>query len=172
MPHQTPFTPAATRFERRGRHTKYKTRFLALPALKPSARSSRHLMLELSEIIELQAAKDDGATAVAPASPRSHKPGQETKPLFVLASRALQSDTLVRRVPRSGGVPPLLCRQPRRGGLRGRPAEITNFSRHRRARHNPSLNHRTHYGRPPGPVWRYAVHFRQPGPGVLPQRSG
>jgi hypothetical protein len=23
-------------------------------------------------------------------------------------------------------------------------------------------------GRPPGPVWRYAVHFRQPGPGVLP----
>ena len=21
-------------------------------------------------------------------------------------------------------------------------------------------------GRPPGPVWRYAVHFRQPGPGV------
>jgi len=32
---------------------------------------------------------------------------------------------------------------------------------------NPSLN-RSANGRPPGPVWRYAVHFRQPGPGVLP----
>jgi len=27
-------------------------------------------------------------------------------------------------------------------------------------------------GRPPGPVWRYAVHFRQPGPGVLPSSPG
>ena len=32
---------------------------------------------------------------------------------------------------------------------------------------NPSLK-RSANGRPPGPVWRYAVHFRQPGPGVLP----
>jgi hypothetical protein len=32
---------------------------------------------------------------------------------------------------------------------------------------NPSLKRSTN-GRPPGPVWRYAVHFRQPGPGVLP----
>ena len=32
---------------------------------------------------------------------------------------------------------------------------------------NPSLK-RSGNGRPPGPVWRYAVHFRQPGPGVLP----
>ena len=38
----------------------------------------------------------------------------------------------------------------------------------RRARMpNPSLK-RSANGRPPGPVWRYAVHFRQPGPGVLP----
>ena len=35
------------------------------------------------------------------------------------------------------------------------------------ARPNPSLK-RSANGRPPGPVWRYAVHFRQPGPGVLP----
>ena len=34
-------------------------------------------------------------------------------------------------------------------------------------RPNPSLK-RSANGRPPGPVWRYAVHFRQPGPGVLP----
>jgi hypothetical protein len=32
---------------------------------------------------------------------------------------------------------------------------------------NPSLK-RSANSRPPGPVWRYAVHFRQPGPGVLP----
>ena len=35
------------------------------------------------------------------------------------------------------------------------------------SRPNPSLK-RSANGRPPGPVWRYAVHFRQPGPGVLP----
>ena len=32
---------------------------------------------------------------------------------------------------------------------------------------NPSLK-RSANGRPLGLVWRYAVHFRQPGPGVLP----
>ena len=36
-----------------------------------------------------------------------------------------------------------------------------------RAWPNPSLK-RSANGRPPGPVWRYALHFRQPGPGVLP----
>ena len=36
---------------------------------------------------------------------------------------------------------------------------------------NPSFN-RTRYGRPPWPGWRYAVHFRQPGQGVLPSRAG
>ena len=37
--------------------------------------------------------------------------------------------------------------------------------------HNPSVN-RTRYGRPAWPGRRYAVHFRQPGQAVLPQRSG
>ena len=37
----------------------------------------------------------------------------------------------------------------------------------RRVGPNPSLK-RSANGRPPGPVWRYAVHFRQSGPGVLP----
>ena len=32
---------------------------------------------------------------------------------------------------------------------------------------NPSFEARPN-GKPPGPAWRYAVHFRQPGPGVLP----
>ena len=30
------------------------------------------------------------------------------------------------------------------------------------------LLRRSDNGRPPNPVWRYAVHFRQPGFGVLP----
>jgi hypothetical protein len=37
----------------------------------------------------------------------------------------------------------------------------------RKVRPNPSLK-RSANGRPPGPAWRYAVHFRQSGPGVLP----
>ena len=32
---------------------------------------------------------------------------------------------------------------------------------------NPSVKPSPNGG-PPGPVWRYAVHFRQPGPGVPP----
>jgi hypothetical protein len=39
--------------------------------------------------------------------------------------------------------------------------------KHRGATPNPSLK-RSANGRPPDPVWRYAVHFRQPGPGALP----
>ena len=41
------------------------------------------------------------------------------------------------------------------------------FAKGARVRPNPSLK-RSANGRPPGPVCRYAVHFRQPGPGVLP----
>jgi uncharacterized membrane protein YgcG len=36
---------------------------------------------------------------------------------------------------------------------------------------NPSLNRSTNGG-PPGPAWRYTVHFRQPGPGVPPLAPG
>jgi hypothetical protein len=43
---------------------------------------------------------------------------------------------------RSGGVPPLLCRQPRRGRFRSGPAEITNVSSACTVRHNPSLSPR------------------------------
>ena len=54
------------------------------------------------------------------------------------------------RVQGGGGSskPPWLCR----------PCEVVP---------NPSLEARPN-GRPPGPGRRYAVHFRQPGPGVLP----
>ena len=36
---------------------------------------------------------------------------------------------------------------------------------------NPSLK-RSANGRPPGPVWRDEVHFRQPGPGLVPVAPG
>ena len=87
--------------------------------------------------------------------------------------RASRSEPLDRGAHRSGGIPPLLCRQPRRGGFGGTPrGKPSCFCLQIQARHNPSLNHRTRYGRPPGPGWWYAVHFHQPGPSVLPQRSG
>ena len=38
-------------------------------------------------------------------------------------------------------------------------------------RSNPSVNRRAN-GTPPGPVWRYAIQFRQPGPGVVPSSPG
>ena len=81
--------------------------------------------------------------------------------------RVSRIETLGRGTRRSGGVPPLLCRQPRRRGVSAGPTEMTNYARGPQARHNPSLK-RSANGRPPGPAWRYAVHFRQPGPGVLP----
>jgi hypothetical protein len=46
------------------------------------------------------------------------------------------------------------------------------FCRQSQARHNPSLNHRTHYGGPSWPGLGYAVHFPNPGQAVPPQRSG
>ncbi len=45
--------------------------------------------------------------------------------------------------------------------------EIQEMLRRPSVMPNPSLK-RSANGTPPGPVWQYAVHFRQPGPGVLP----
>ena len=68
---------------------------------------------------------------------------------------------------RSGGVPPLLGRQPGRGSTAALEECHVQVCSAARVRPNPSLK-RSANGRPPGPVWRYTVHFRQPGPGVLP----
>jgi hypothetical protein len=74
---------------------------------------------------------------------------------------------------RSGGVPPLLCRQPKRvasvAGLENRPRLLAGKIQ---VRHNPSLNHRTRYGGLPWPGLRYAVHFRSPGQAIPPHRAG
>ena len=83
----------------------------------------------------------------------------------VLLAAALKSARQTRRLacavpPEGGNIG---------GGRRGGCSTIAAAQRAspRRALPNPSLK-RSANGRPPGPVWRYAVHFRQPGPGVLP----
>ena len=100
------------------------------------------------------------------------------EPVHCVASLAVQS---VRRAAASIGAPGhgqwrrLQHATRRRLQLRARyvwwPARIAHWHAHSRrtscaALPNPSLK-RSANGRPPGPVWRYAVHFRQPGPGVL-----
>ena len=114
-------------------------------------------------------------------SARAWKPIEEQRSRsaqHAVSKTAAQSGNTValiarRRAPckvRSGrrrrGVPRLLlwyrCAGSTISGMKNHP------SGKRRARMpNPSLK-RSANGRPPGPVWRYAVHFRQPGPGVLP----
>ena len=59
--------------------------------------------------------------------------------------------------------PPWLARERAKFAL----AVLCLHLHHRGARPNPSLK-RSANGRPPGPIWRYAVHFHQPGPGALP----
>jgi hypothetical protein len=54
-----------------------------------------------------------------------------------------------------------LCRRP------AKDSKIAFLTNHRASMPNPLLKRSTN-GWPPGPVWRYAVHFRQPGPGVQP----
>ena len=55
------------------------------------------------------------------------------------------------------------------GGSRGvtRPWQAKHQRSPGAAQPNPSFEARPN-GKPPGPAWRYAVHFRQSGPGVLP----
>jgi len=68
------------------------------------------------------------------------------------------SQQLKKREPEKG----LLLRRAQGAERKQRPAAMTP---------NPSFN-RTRYGRPPWPGRRYAVHFRQPGQGVLPPHAG
>ena len=50
-------------------------------------------------------------------------------------------------------------------------APVLAFLYRRAVRPNPSVNRSTNGG-PPGPAWRYTVHFRQSGPGVPPLAPG
>jgi len=68
--------------------------------------------------------------------------------------------------PVRGPASPASAERATRGGLR-RSSTPSPAGQRMKLMPNPSFN-RTRYGRPPWPGWRYAVHFRQPGQGVLP----
>ena len=86
--------------------------------------------------------------------------------------RASHSEPLGCSVHRSGGVPPLLCRQPRRVGACGARQRKLIKVVLPRVRPNQSLNHRTPNGRLSWPGLGYAVHFPSPGQAILPPGSG
>jgi len=121
--------------------------------------------------VRLRIAKDRAAAeTLHQASGR--EPEIEVQVTAVGVHRASHSEPLGRGVHRSGGVPPLLCRQPRRGGSAACAKENASKIVLPRVRHNPSLNHRTPNGRLSWPGLGYAVHFPSPGQAILPQGSG
>ena len=189
MPHTKRLARAPSRFWPQHRRTEDKTRAACggdnekswarrrLPSVVPPSKktelraaTSARTTIKLGTIphLKLKAAKREDEDAVVIMNELSScRHCLNVKVCPVEIHRASHSEPLSRSASRSGGVPPLLCRQPRRGSFRGGPSEKTNTPHLARVRHNPSLK-RSANGRPPGPVWRYAVHFRQPGPGVLP----
>ncbi len=91
-------------------------------------------------------------------------------PLHMRRPHTLQSYDFLRRSQVLPGKLPQRQdgRQPRRHSLRAAVVQVSrDISTLSPAQPNPSLK-RSANGMPPGPVWRYTIHFRQPGPGVLP----
>ena len=186
MPHTKHLSRALCRFGRQHKRTEDKTRAAVATMKNPCARRRLPSVSPPSKKTELPAATPARTTIKLGTIPRVKLKAASAKDAAVVMNelsscrhclkirvcavgihRASHSEPLSRSASRSGGVPPLLCRQPRRGSVGGGPSEKTNSPYLARVRHNPSLK-RSANGRPPGPVWRYAVHFRQPGPGVLP----
>ncbi len=139
-PHQTPFMSAAVHFGTQRQHTEYGTESPLPPAWKSGAIGSRPAKLDLIEVSELQTAKDDqhhrGGNSIASFT----EARTNYKSPLACARRASHSEPLVHRAPRNGGVPPLLCRLPGRGGFRGAPKEAANFASVRRVWPNSSFN--------------------------------
>ena len=187
MPHTTRLTRAPPRFGRQRRHTEDKNRAsvaatedscarsplpsVARPSDKTEVRAATPPRsmgnIGTSPHVKLQAGKDEGAAVVIQEFSSCGEHFLKIQVGTVGIRRASHSEPLGRSASRSGGVPPLLCRQPRRGGCCGGLSEKTNSPRIARVRHNPSLK-RSANGRPPGPRSRYGVHFLHRGPGVLP----
>ena len=161
MPHQTLFTPAAKRSSLQAQRTKY-TRpspvqstsgsCVASPSRlvgaagkqnEPAIAATEDFIVKLRTSLRAwpQKAQDTGS---AQQLKRPIKPEQLLKLPAQDAStrRASLSEPLIRGSRRSGGVPPLLCRQPGRGCFRSLLAEVTNFSSACTVRHNPSLSPR------------------------------
>ena len=143
MPHKTLTLRAVTRSELLPQRTEEAVHHLRTPQVKYSAGGSESPALNFNAIEPLRAtAKDAKPRAAATAASRSRNTGQATRTKVATSQRASRSEPLGCGVPRSGGVPPLLCLQPRRGGFRSLRAEISNFSRTCSVRHNPSLSPR------------------------------
>ena len=139
------------------------------PRIESSARFGAQIRANLP--VRLRVAKDRvAAKALHQASGCKNEVKVEVTAVGV--HRASHSEPLGRGVHRSGGVPPLLCRQPRRGGSAACAKENASKIVLPRVRHNPSLNHRTPNGRLSWPGLGYAVHFPSPGQAILPQGSG
>jgi hypothetical protein len=161
MPHQTPFTPAAKRPSLQRQRTKYKSTSPVQSSWCSCAASRSRLVCAACQKTELVITatedfivKTNAGLRTWPQKAQDTVSSQQIKrpikseQLFKLqaqaaaARRASLSEPLGRGTGRSGGVPPLLCRQPGRGGFRSLRAEITNFSSACTVRHNPSLSPR------------------------------
>jgi len=184
-----PFASAAARFGRQDQHTEDKTRFpvavIDRPCAQDMAASSSSKQQDgitgsplywpdgktlPGRPIALKVAKDrDAALQFQHLSGCGHQFKLQVHPGGV--QRASRSEPLVLCASRSGGVPPLLCRQPRRGGDCGAPPGIAGNVRGTPVRHNPSVK-RSANGGPPAPGRWYAVHFHRPGPSGLPSSPG
>ncbi len=160
-PHQTPFRPTTERFSLQRPPTKLNRLSSAQATGGSRPPSPRKLVAAACKKTELLiAVPEDFVVKVTSklharlqepqdrASARQFRNLINLERLFKLlgqaagARRASLSEPLVRSMPRSGGVPPLLCRQPGRGRVRSLRAERTNFSSACTVRPNPSLSPR------------------------------
>ena len=186
MPHTKHLARAPSRIGRQSRRTEDKTPAAVATTKKSCARRRLPSVVPSSKKSELRAATPARTTIKLGTIPHVNLKAASAKDSAVdmneLSScrhclkvwvyavgihRASHSEPLGRNASRSGGVTPLLCRQPRRGSFRSGPSEKTTSPHLARVRHNPSLK-RSANGMPPAPGRRYAVHFRHPGAGVLP----
>ena len=161
MPHETPFRPTTQRSSLKSQRTKFILASSAQAAQGSCIASPRQLVAAECKKTELLIAvpEDFVVKVTAKLNARSQEPQDRASArqfqnlinlerLFKLlgqaagARRASLSEPLVRSMPRSGGVPPLLCRQPGRGRVRSLRAERTNFSSACTVRPNPSLSPR------------------------------
>jgi hypothetical protein len=169
MPHQMP-----TRLQRKASFSIFGARKTTLPTvqrsvMKAPTSGSQSSALPQAEESKLPTAKGLPSSEETPVVPRSRTTGKTTGIQASRARRASLSEPLGSwRGPQRRSTAPALPSA--ETGWRLWPV-TRNTCRVSRARHNPSLNHRTRYGRPPGPV-RGALHSPRPGPGVLPHRAG
>jgi hypothetical protein len=141
MPHQMPFMPAVPCSRSPCRRTQDKLRFQVAAVAKSCTHRPHASAHRRTQSTEYRAAHPARFRAQSsPASNRGFGPpptqseqslpqvggsGPRGKPQVRATGvqRASHSEPLVRGLPRSGGVPPLLHRQPGRGGFRGSPRE-------------------------------------------------